>query len=68
MTSAPVIYLAVGRQDGPGRDIANGRYRAVLRGAVGCYEAAMGGQRRAGVLRQIQRIPTQRLGEIVSRA
>ena len=55
-----------GRQDGDGRGEQDGGHRALLGGAAGRHEAAVGGLRGPGVLLQEQRISAQRLGKIVS--
>ncbi len=54
------------RQDGHGRGVAHGGHGALLGGASGGDAAAVGGRRSAGVLLEVQRVPAQRLGEIVS--
>ena len=43
-----------GRQDGHGRGLEDGGHRALLRGAPGRHEEAVGGRGRAGVLLPIQ--------------
>ena len=53
-------------QDGDGRGVPHGRHGTVLRGAVGRHEEVVDGRRRSAVFRKIQRIPTQRFGQIVS--
>lgn len=54
------------RQDGVRRDPADGGHGAVQRGAAGGHEAALGRPGRAGVLRPLQRVPAERLRQIVS--
>lgn len=54
------------RQDGVRRDPTDGGHGAVQRGAAGRYEETVGGRRRPGVLRPLQRVPAQRLRQIVS--
>ena len=57
-----------GREAGVGRDLAHGGHGAVLgRAAVG-DEETVGGQRRARVLQPLQRVPTERLGQVVRSA
>ena len=57
---ANVALAVVGEPDGG--------HGAVLGGVAGRHEAALGGHRGPGVLQQIQRVPTQRLSQIVSQA
>lgn len=54
------------RQDGHGRGLSDGGHGALLRGAARGHEAAVDGRRGAGVLRQVQRVPAQRLRKVVS--
>ena len=54
------------RQDGDGRGVAHGGHGALLGGAAGRHAAALDGRRRPGVLLPLQRVPAQRLGQIVS--
>ena len=60
------ISSAERRQDGDGRGVAHGGHGALLGGAAGRHAAALDGRRRPGVLLALQRVPAQRLGQIVS--
>lgn len=60
------MCVADGREDGVRRDTADGGHGAVLRGAAGGHEEALGGRRSPGVLRPLQRVPAQRFCQIVS--
>lgn len=57
-----------GLENGVWRHPKNGGHWAVQWGASSCNEKALGRQRGAGMFRQEQWVPTQRLGEIVSSA
>ena len=61
-----VRLVAERRQDGDGRGLPHGGHGALLGGAAGRHAAAVDGRRRPGVLLALQRVPAQRLGQIVS--
>ena len=64
----PVCVSSERREDGAGRDRADGGHGAVLGGAASGDASSLVRQRSAGVLRTLQRVPAQRLRQIVSAA
>nr|CAD7568660.1 unnamed protein product [Timema californicum] len=55
-----------GREDGVRRDPEDGRHGALLRRTARGHETALGGHGGPGVLRPFQRVPAQRLCQILS--